>query len=254
MHQKTADFFAFSECGRYPISITYMSRCVKYWAKILQLPDHRYPKQCCTMLRSLSDAGKITWATHVRTLLYKYGFGYVWEANTVGNINAFVEFFKQRLKDCCRQDWHSDISESSKSMLYCKYKLILKLESYLTFLDLPFLYRKTLANFRCSSHPLMIEKGRHQNIERNTRFCPLCIKRNVYTVEDVFHFVCVCPFYNDIRALYFRPQWKTDLITACLFHSIMSNTDKESIMAISRYLVSAFAQRKDLHKESIIDF
>ena len=76
------------------------------------------------------------------------------------------------------------------------------------------------------------------------RFCPLCIKRNVYT--DEFYFVCVCPFYNDIRALYFRPQWKTDLITACLFHNIMSNTDEESIMAISRYLVSAFAHRKDL--------
>ena len=51
------------------------------------MPDHRYPKQCYIMLCSLSNAGKFTWATHVRTLLYKYGFGYVCGANTVGNIN-----------------------------------------------------------------------------------------------------------------------------------------------------------------------
>ena len=150
MNQNTADFFALSECGRYPMSVVYMSRCIKYWAKILQMPDHRYPKQCYIMLRSLSDAGKMTWATQVKNLLYVYGFGYVWEANTIGDINAFVKLFKQRLKDCCQQTWHADISDSPKSMFYCKYKLILEIECYLTFLELPYLNRKTLANFRCS--------------------------------------------------------------------------------------------------------
>ena len=67
---------------------------------VKKMPDHRYPKQYYNMIRSLSDAGKTTWASHVRTLLYKYGFGYGWEANTIGNINAFVKVFKQRLKDC----------------------------------------------------------------------------------------------------------------------------------------------------------
>ena len=127
LHQNTADFLALSECGRYPISITYMSRCIKYWAKILQMPDHRYPKQCYAMLRSLSEAGKTTWATNVRMLLYKYGFGYVWESNTIGDVNAFVKVFKQRLKDCCLQEWQSDINESPKSKYYCKFKLILEL-------------------------------------------------------------------------------------------------------------------------------
>ena len=60
LHQNTADFFALSECGRYPISVTYMSKCVKFWAKLLQMPNYRYPKQCYNMLRSLSEAGKLT--------------------------------------------------------------------------------------------------------------------------------------------------------------------------------------------------
>ena len=43
-------------------------------------------------------------------------------------------------------------------LLYRKYKLVLEIESYLTIPELSYVYRKTLANFRCTNHPLMIEK------------------------------------------------------------------------------------------------
>ena len=92
----------------------------------------------------------------------------------------------------------------------------------------------------------MIEKGRHQNIERNLRFCKSCLKRNVYSIEDELHFSCVCPFYKDFRYLYFKPQWNKDIITINMFYTIMSQTDKHSIMSISRFLVSAFSYRKEL--------
>ena len=38
-------------------------------------------------------------------------------------------------------------------------------------------------------------------------------------------------------------EWKTNLITDMLFIRIMSSTDKESIVAISKYLVSALSYR-----------
>ena len=78
----------------------------------------------------------------------------------------------------------------------------LDVEKYL-FMDLNFRCRKTLANFRCSSHNLLIEKGRHQNIEREYRFCLFCLERNVYSVEDEFHFFMLCPLYTDLRDKYF---------------------------------------------------
>ena len=115
-----------------------------------------------------------------------------------------------------------------------EFKEILEIETYLT-IDLPYSLRKVLANFRCSGHSLMIKKGRHQNIERNLRFCKLCLKRNVYSIEDEFHLFCVCPFYKDFRDLYFKPQWNKDIITINMFYTIMSQTDKHSIMSISRF-------------------
>lgn len=169
LHQNTADFFALSECGRHPLAVTYMTQCIKYWVRLIQMPYHRYPRQCYNMLRNLSIAGKRNWASNVRFLLYKYGFGYVWEADTIGNSVLFVNTFRQRIKDCCIQELHSQIEESPKALHYKHYKVILEVECYLK-IDLPFLYRKVLANFRCSSHSLMIEMGRHQNIDRCFRF------------------------------------------------------------------------------------
>lgn len=111
------------------------------------------------------------------------------------------------------------------------------IEKYL-FIDLNFLCRKTLANFRCSSHNLLIEKGRHQNIEREYRFCPFCLERNIYSVEDEFHFFMVCPMYTDLRDKYFKLDWKFN-ISLHKFYSILKLSDTSSIFDISKFLVSA---------------
>ena len=79
----TSDSLALGECGRLPIAITYMVRCLSYWIKLLKMESHRYPKQSYIMLKRLDDAGKITWATHVKDMLFKFGFGYVWLAQEI---------------------------------------------------------------------------------------------------------------------------------------------------------------------------
>ena len=45
----------------------------------------------------------------------------------------------------------------------------------------------------------MIEKGKQLDIGRNFRICPICLKRNVFVVEDEFHFMMVCPEYQPFR-------------------------------------------------------
>ena len=48
------------------------------------------------MLRSLASAGKTNWASNVRLLLYKHDFGYVLEADTIGDASRFINLFRQR--------------------------------------------------------------------------------------------------------------------------------------------------------------
>ena len=150
-----------------------------------------------------------------------------------------------RIKDCFMQELHSHIDDSPKALYYKHFKSSLKAEHYLN-IDLPYMYKKILSNFRCSSHCLMIEKGRHQNIERSLRFCPLCLRRNAYVIEDEFHFFFVCPIYAEIRNIYFKPDWIRNIITPHKFYEIMSRADTSSILAVSKFLESAFRYRNEL--------
>ena len=99
-----ADVFALGECGRVPIAITYMTRCLKYWIRLLHMERHRYPKQCYEMLKSLDSIGRVTWATHIKSLLFTYGFGYVWISQTVGRPETLIHLFQQRIKDSLKPD------------------------------------------------------------------------------------------------------------------------------------------------------
>ena len=45
------------------------------------------------------------------------------------------------------------------------------------------------------------EVGRYNKIERNERKCRLC---SLDDVEDEYHFILVCPRFNDLRQIYIR--------------------------------------------------
>ena len=245
LNQKTPDNFALGECGRLPLAVSYMTQTVKYWVKLTQMTNDRYPRQCYLMLRALTEADKITWATHVKKLLFEHGFGYAWIADAVGNTNAFLRIFTQRIKDISLQNWQQSIENSSKADYYKDFKTHLDVERYL-FIDLSYACRKTLANFRCSGHNLKIEKGRHHKIDREYRFCPACLDRNVYVVEDIFHFFMVCPLYYELRNIHFKPSWRL-YVTEQKFISIMKLTDVDSLTSISKFLVSAFDLRNSIY-------
>ena len=79
-----------------------MSKCVKYWLKLIQMPVNRYPHVCYNMSRSYDDSGTITWATHVKMLLHKYGFGHVRLLQGVGDETMFfLNFHTETLRQFC---------------------------------------------------------------------------------------------------------------------------------------------------------
>ena len=127
-----------------------------------------------------------------------YGFGYIWIIHEVDNDNAFLSQCKQRVIDSCLQKWHSDINNSPKAKHYRCFKRVVNVELCISF-GIPYELRKLLANFRCSGHNLMIEKGRHDHVDAQFRFCPLCITNNVRVIEDECHFFFECRAYEQLR-------------------------------------------------------
>lgn len=193
----TSSILVRGECGRFPLCLAYFTRCIKYWLKLTRMDETRYPRQCYLMLKRLDDCNRITWATKIRNLLSRYGFGHVWLSQGVGDINGFVNTFKRRLKDNLLQEWHSDVNDSSKAYHYKNFKCILETELYLS-LDIPTQFVTMFSKFRCSSHKLLVETGRHSGIPYQQRICKFC---TLHEIEDEYHFTFVCPLYSDRKSV-----------------------------------------------------
>jgi len=240
--QNTADMFVYGECGRLPLCVTYFTNCVKYWLKLITLGRERYPYQCFNMLLRLDESGRTTWATHVRNLLFSNGFGHVWISQEVGNSEWFINVFRQRIIDCSIQRWSSKLADSSKADTYRGFKTLLNVERYL-YIEMPMKLRRCLTRFRCSSHALQIEKGRHENIDRHLRFCPVCQKKGVHVVETEFHFLLECKSYETLRLNILRSHLNLNK-TVQNFNCLMSDSNENVILKLAKFICAAFELRE----------
>ena len=231
------------ECGRYPLYVDYYCRCIRYWIKLIRMSSTRYPKKCYKMLRNLDETGRITWASKVRELLFRNGFGYVWVVEDVGDLNLFMKAFKQRLIDCCKQDWCAVIMESGKTRHYRYIMPVLKVANYINF-NIPLKYRIALSKLRCSVHKLNVETGRHSDIAYEQRLCILC---NMREIEDELHFVMKCPVYDQIRRDWL-PNIDFDIATADTFYSLF-NSSEQQVLSLAKYVYNAFIMRENILKE-----
>ena len=107
VNSKSPRHLIYGETGRHPLFVNTYARCIKFWLHLTCMDDRRYSRKAYNMLLNLQRQSYTTWACKVRNVLYKCGFGVVWEMQGVGNVNLFIKEFKLRLIDCFKQDWHA---------------------------------------------------------------------------------------------------------------------------------------------------
>lgn len=63
-------------------------------------------------------------------------------------------------------------------------------------------FRNAITPLWTSSHGLEIERGRHTKPKtpRHLRICKFCIN---HLVEDEYHFLIICPLYNELRQSFY---------------------------------------------------
>ena len=174
----------------------------------------------------------LNWAGHVKRILDEIGMTNIWLSQNAEHIS--LKTLKQRITDIYKQSWTSEIRNSNRLLSYSWYKNELTLERYIDTIQNN-KFKIALTRFRLSSHDLMIEKGRHLNIPRNERLCTNC---NMNVIENEYHFLLVCPKYNDLRKTYFSPyfcHWPTKQ----KFIALMSSESVKTIIYISKFVYYA---------------
>ena len=91
--------FVRSELGRHSLSPYKYTRAITYWLRILNLPNDRLPKRFYKLQRRWTVTDTDCWATQIRNILFRVGFGDVWLNHRVGHVPHFLKVFKTRLLD-----------------------------------------------------------------------------------------------------------------------------------------------------------
>ena len=112
-------------------------------------------------------------------------------------------------------------------------------------------YRNAIAKFRCSSHILEIENGRHSKpkIPVQQRLCKLC-----HVLDDEFHFLFVCKLHSEERNLFFvhiadeMPAFETTDFTGKL-KMLLNSDNKKVLTLLGKFLFKSFEARKLLRQE-----
>ena len=167
VRKQTTNVGVLLELGQVPLSLYAIKNAIKNWARIaLQGKANDLVIKCYD--NSISQ--NHTWPSRVRTTLSEIGMFDTFLGRGISGTIHLKAF--QRLKDIFHQNTFANItSDSSKLRTYSLFKSSIGFEEYLNTIHNTDV-RVSFTKFRLSNHSLMIEKGRHQNVDKDQRFCP----------------------------------------------------------------------------------
>ncbi len=197
---QTPTLAVYGELGRQPIVYRLEMNRLKYLHRLSNLPDHTIAKKMFDKLSHMHTLGFSTWVTKSLNL-YEH-FEETYDISLDDFCTKSRSWVKSKLKKYERKrystSWTEDmkaITSDKKLRTYVLFKSNLERERYLS-LPVP-KYRFAIARFRCSSHNLPIELGRHtkpKKTDLNDRLCKTC---NV--LGDELHHVVSCKANQELR-------------------------------------------------------
>ena len=142
--------------------------------KVLVTPHHNGHRKAPTKgLRYVRNSGQFCWASRVHQVLYKFGFGFVWENQRVQNPEAFIMIFMQRFVDCHSQNWHEHVSNSTRFSIYRMFKTSVSLEPYFTSVANKHI-SDILIKFGIGPSYIRVHRMRYVAHTPQDLLCPLC--------------------------------------------------------------------------------
>ena len=176
-----------------------------------------------------------------KNLLYRLGFGDVWVAQGVGNINTFIKILKIRVKDIFMQELHSRLENSTRARFYFHISDF-RYQPYLDILQIQ-KYRRNLSRLRVSSPRLEIEMGRWakpNKIPSDNRICKSC---NV--LEDEFHFILECTLFQTLGKTYIKKYfWNRPNMPKLI--ELITTANIIMLKNLSVYIEKAFRLRNEI--------
>ena len=200
LQRSAVNIAVLSETGRFPLAIHAIKSTVSFWHHLVNLKDKTLAKD--TYYHSFCN--DIGICNKLRLFLTSFNFTHVWENQNTPSIKGLNRAITMKVKERYITYWRSCLNENnhnyvSKLRTYKYIKEDYKQESYLL-TDVDKEYVSIFSKLRISNSKLMIEEGRHTNLEVKDRICPLCKA----DIENETHFVIECLPLTPIRSALYK--------------------------------------------------
>jgi len=240
----TANYCLIGEFGLFPLEYHFEKAAINLWIKIIFNESSTIMKRCYNHVSNNLDNSNYsyTWCWRIKHLLKQINLSHLWLDQNSLEINKrkCKIIVKTRLMEHFRAIWINDTKKSRTGIDYLELSQFdCSMKSYLT-LNLKLNIMAPLLKLRCRNHDLAVKTGCYRNrLSYDERLCSLCDDR---TVETVYHFICKCALYNDIR-LHFTPFFVD--ISKQDFYVMLETLEIGKIVTLTKYINSANSIRAD---------
>jgi hypothetical protein len=252
VNKRTTNNAVRSELGSFPMLLFMMSLSIKYWWTLNNQCLHGCKSLVIDALldnRKLCATGIFSWSSGVKKILAIINKLDIWDKPNILTKHNFQDNILSNLESTYEIKCLSFMCQyQPKLRSFCLFKTNFHLENYVIMFSRSF--RSNFSKLRLSAHSLMIEKGRHliPKLDPQKRLCNLC---TLNEIEDEFHVIIKCPFYDTFRTDMLRTLSdmydKFDKLTDDdMFIKLMSVTDFDSIKPVINFVNSAFQARNNL--------
>lgn len=198
----TPNYIIRRETGMEKIAIGVIEKFVKWWIKILEMPENRYPKICFQVLREIESREPLqlthNWAAQLRNILIQIGYENLYRYGTAEEVQTQLENIKEAFRRKFFEEDTDRILASSYSRLYRSIMPGVADESYLSRgTDIRKIRVVSQLRVAWNQKLRIYVNGNSYNID-TTLVCSIC---NLGEREDLAHFLLRCPMYRGPRTL-----------------------------------------------------
>ena len=186
-----------NELGRLPLKGLMEINVIKFWLHLENLPDDNIAKQSLQIAKELSVKNLFSFQRQkIDKLCKRYKIN-ISNLNDNSNCSKLISHLKLNVKNELIYHQIKLLNTNRKLNFYCIFKKDTLKTEFLDTIKNP-LHKKCINKFRLGNHKLRVETGRHTvpKTPENLRICSFC---HLDEVENEYHFLFSCTFYEEIR-------------------------------------------------------
>lgn len=237
--KNTPNFVVRFETAVDSLEATVIQRALRLLLKLNNMEDHRIPKKCLKALKARDfttiNNSDFNWVSQLRRLLTEFDCATILD-ETLNN-----RVISKAMENIIVKNREKDIKRCKLSNFSEIYKHIATMEPEYLKNRINFSKTRVFSQLRVAGTKYI--SIYHRSIGYKIKCDEICTICNMGVLENIHHFLLVCPLYNSLRQNYLREWLSTELSNQDRIVQILCSSDVKQMNNVFYYIMGALKIR-----------